>query len=120
MVSIDQWRARIGSFRGRDAPPLDEWVCDKHCLDWGQCHCRATWKLAQWYSQIYLIAYGTCSSDCPSYCGCHNPSEQDPAKSNNHASVIENELIKGNVETHPGPKVIHNKPDSICLLLAGL
>ena len=104
MVNIDQWRASIGSFRCRAAPPEDEYTCDEHCCPWGQCECRAILKLNHWYSLKYSLKYD-CNSDCPCYCGYHNHSEQNPAKSNNHASVIENELIKGNVETHPGPKV---------------
>ena len=41
--------------------------------------------------------YGKASGDC------EKASEEDPVTKNNCATVIEDKLVRGGVETHPGP-----------------
>ena len=48
------------------------------------------------------------NSKCTKPCGkasgdCEKASEEDPVTKNNCATVIEDKLVRGGVETHPGP-----------------
>ena len=88
MVTIDTWRARIGGFSCR-GHPSSNYDCINNCM-----MCDLKKKNAsncdknkpKTYSKNYVKA-----------------SEEDLVTKSNHAHVIDIELVRAGVETHPGP-----------------
>ena len=88
MVTIDTWRARIGGFscRGHRSSNYD---CINNCLmcdlkKKNTSNCPKTKQKT--FSKNYIKA-----------------SEEDIVTKSNHATVIDIELVRSGVETHPGP-----------------
>ena len=81
MISIEQWRAQIGSFCCRGGPHDEDRETERL---W-----RFLNKKPPMYSERYRM-----------YC---YTSEEDLVKGGTHKTVIEDELIKGGVESNPGP-----------------
>ena len=112
MVGIDHWRAKIGSFRCRGAPDFaahpdcDCMMCDKKRFNSRKCGCDCHVFGSDIHSvcecgkasEENLLAKMSLSS-----CDGEKTCEEDPVTKSNYASVIEDKLVRGGVETHPGP-----------------
>ena len=88
MVTLDTWRARIGGFSCRGQPSTN-YDCIYNCMmcalkRQNTSDCPKT--KPKTYSKNYIKA-----------------SEEDLVTKSNHASVIDIELVRSGVETHPGP-----------------
>ena len=99
MIGIDHWRARIGSFSCRGVPgsshraDCDCLICELKRFNISCANCPTCPKKNSKCSK----PYGKASGDC------EKASEEDPVTKNNCATVIEDKLVRGGVETHPGP-----------------
>ena len=83
MISIEQWRAKIGSFSCRGEPEEEEYAA-----------ANRLWRCMYWEPPGYSERY-------KKHCG--TSAEEDLVKSANHKTVIEDDLIKGGIEPNPGP-----------------
>ena len=88
MVTIDTWRARIGGFSCR-GHRSSNYGCINNCL-----MCDLKKKNTP---NCPKTKQKTCSKNYIKAC------EEDIVTKSNHATVIDIELVRGGVETHPGP-----------------
>ena len=84
MVTIEQWRAQIGSFSCRGEPEDDS----------GDRESERLWRLLEKKPPMYSERYRM---------NCDIIHEEDLVRGANHETVIEDELIKGGIESNPGP-----------------
>ena len=99
MIGIDHWRAKIGSFSCRGDPgsshrdDCDCLMCGRQKLNISQANCPTCSKKKSKCFKPHEKSSGD----------CEKASEEDPVTKNNCATVIEDKLVRGGVETHPGP-----------------
>ena len=99
MIGIDHWRARIGSFSCRGVSgsshraDCDCDMCGLKRFNHDLANCPTCPKKKSKCAKHYVKAPGD----------CEKASEEDLVTKSNCATVIEDKLVRGGVETHPGP-----------------
>ena len=83
MVTTEQWRARIGSFRCRGVKEEEEDVNDRF------------WRWMDRSTPCYSKRY---TDNCDDFV-----KDVNQEKSGNHETVTEDELLRSGVEPNPGP-----------------